>query len=113
MRGDAETAARLAERGVRLDDGVVKPTDITIRNLRRGVWELAMTIREGKTHEVRRLCEALDLEVLGLLRTKFGPVDLGDLPTGATRPMLSRERKVIDAIAASAAAGRPSTRPRS
>ena len=113
VRGDAETGARLAERGVRLDDGLVKPTAITVRNLRRGVWELAMTIREGKTHEIRRLCEALGLEVLGLLRTKFGPVDLGDLPTGETRPMLSRERKVIDAIVKSQGAGRPSTRPRS
>ena len=113
VRGDAETGARLAERGVKLDDGVVKPTAITVRNLRRGVWELAMTIREGKTHEIRRLCEALDLEVLGLLRTRFGPVDLGELPSGATRPMLSRERKVIDAIVKSTGAGRPAPRPRS
>ena len=113
VRGDAETGARLAERGVKLDDGVVKPTAITVRNLRRGVWELAMTIREGKTHEIRRLCEALGLEVLGLLRTRFGPVDLGELPSGATRPMLSRERKVIDAIVKSTGAGRPAPRPRS
>ncbi len=113
VRGDAETGARLAERGVKLDDGIVKPTAITVRNLRRGVWELAMTIREGKTHEIRRLCEALDLEVLGLLRTRFGPVDLGELPSGATRPMLSRERKVIDAIVKSTGAGRPAPRPRS
>ena len=106
VRGDAEGAALQAERGVTLEDGVVRPKDVTVRNLRRGVWELALTIREGKTHEVRRLCEALGLEVLGLLRTRFGPVELGDLPGGGTRPVLSRERRAIDAIVASGRASR-------
>ncbi|HEX2779784.1 MAG TPA: pseudouridine synthase [Gemmatimonadaceae bacterium] len=113
VRGDAEGAALSAERGVTLEDGEVRPRDITVRNLRRGVWELALTIREGKTHEVRRLCEALGLEVLGLLRTRFGPVELGDLPSGGTRPVLSRERRAIDGIVAQPNAGRAQPRPRS
>ena len=106
VRGDAEGAALEAERGVPLEDGVVRPKDVTVRNLRRGVWELALTIREGKTHEIRRLCETLGLEVLGLLRTRFGPVELGDLASGATRPVLSRERRAIDALVAQPVTGR-------
>ena len=98
VRGDAEGAALEAGRGVTLDDGVVTPTDISIRWLRRGVWEFAMTIREGKTHEVRRICEKLGLEVERLVRTRFGPVALGDLPMGGQRALTLLERRAIEQI---------------
>jgi 23S rRNA pseudouridine2605 synthase len=98
VRGDAEGAALDAQRGVELEDGVVTPTDISVRWLRRGVWEFAMTIREGKTHEVRRICEKLGLAVERLVRTRFGPVVLGDLPIGGQRPLTLLERRAIEQI---------------
>ena len=98
VRGDAEGAALEAARGVKLEDGVVTPTDISVRWLRRGVWELAMTIREGKTHEIRRICESLGLEVERLVRTRFGPVMLGDLALGAQRGLTLLERRAIEQI---------------
>ena len=98
VRGDGESAAREAERGVELEDGLVQPTDVSVRWIRRGVWELALTIREGKTHEVRRVCEALGLEVERLIRTRFGPVALGDLPMGGHRPPTLLERRALEAI---------------
>ena len=42
-------------------------------------WDLSLTIREGRTREIRRLCDAVGLEVLRLVRTSFGPVKLGAL----------------------------------
>lgn len=98
VRGDGEGAALEAQRGVTLEDGVVTPTDVSVRWLRRGVWEFAMTIHEGKTHEVRRICEALGLEVERLVRTRFGPVSLGDLPLGGQRPLTLMERRAIEQI---------------
>jgi 23S rRNA pseudouridine2605 synthase len=65
----------------------------------RGLWELDLTISEGRTREIRRLCEALDLEVERLVRTRFGPVNLGKLPPGETRSLTRTEREIIDAIA--------------
>ncbi|OYV72689.1 MAG: hypothetical protein B7Z72_04205, partial [Gemmatimonadetes bacterium 21-71-4] len=56
------------------------------------------TIAEGRTREVRRLCEALNLDVDRLVRTRFGPVQLGSLPSGATRPVKPNEAAVIDAL---------------
>jgi len=98
VRGDAEGAALEAARGVKLEDGVVTPSDISVRWLRRGVWEFAMTIRDGKTHEVRRICETLGLEVERLIRTRFGPVMLGDLAVGAQRGLTLLERRAIEQV---------------
>jgi 23S rRNA pseudouridine2605 synthase len=98
VRGDGPAAVRAARTGVELDDGWVNPLDIRARNMSRGVWELEITITEGRTREVRRLCEALGLGVERLVRTQFGPVRLGDLPSGATRALTGRERDLIAAI---------------
>jgi pseudouridine synthase len=98
VRGDAETAARFARRGVELEDGLARPTAVEARSLGKGRWELELTIAEGRNREVRRLCEALGLEVQRLVRTRFGPVTLGDLAPGATRGLTPRERRIIEAL---------------
>jgi 23S rRNA pseudouridine2605 synthase len=99
VRGDGGEAARTAMRGVELEDGPVFPRDVSARRAGRGLWELELTIAEGRTREVRRLCEALDLRVERLVRTKFGPVKLGSLESGFTRPLTAREKEVISALA--------------
>ena len=98
VRGDGPAAVRAARNGVQLDDGVVQPREISAHNLSRGLWELEVTIAEGKNREIRRFCEALDLVVERLVRTRFGPVSLGQLPSGASRPLNGRERDIIAAI---------------
>ena len=97
VRGDAAGAARIARAGVDLGDGeVVRPVEAVARAIGQRRWEFEVTITEGKHHEVRRLCETLDLDIERLMRTRFGPVRLGTLPSGATRPLTASERQVID-----------------
>jgi 23S rRNA pseudouridine2605 synthase len=98
VRGDGADAARAAMKGVELEDGLVMPSDVSARRVGRGIWELDIAIAEGKTREIRRLCEALGLEVLRLVRTKFGPVKLGSLESGKTRPLTARENEIISAL---------------
>lgn len=43
---------------------------------------LGVTIREGKNREVRKIMEHMDLQVTRLIRTSFGPFQLGKLPRG-------------------------------
>jgi pseudouridine synthase len=51
------------------------------RGTGRNVW-VEMTITEGKNREVRRVLEYLGLKVNRLIRTGYGPFNLGDLPRG-------------------------------
>ena len=99
VRGNAPAAVSAAKKGIELDDGVVKPQHVEARPIGDRLWELTISISEGKNREVRRLCEALGLEVLRLVRTKFGPLELGTLPSGSARPLNSRERKLLEAVA--------------
>jgi 23S rRNA pseudouridine2605 synthase len=101
VRGDGADAARAAAKGVELEDGLVVPRNVSARRLDRGLWELELTIAEGKTREVRRLCEALGLRVERLVRTKFGPVKLGSLESGRTRSLTAREHEIISALTGS------------
>jgi 23S rRNA pseudouridine2605 synthase len=98
VAGDAERAAREARRGVDLHDGPVVPRDVLARPLGNGRHEFEITIAEGRNREVRRLCAALGLDIERLVRVRFGPVTLGDLPSGATRPLTARERKAIEGL---------------
>ncbi len=51
------------------------------RSSGRNLW-VEMTITEGKNREVRRVLEHLGLKVNRLIRTAYGPFQLGDLPRG-------------------------------
>ena len=98
VRGDAETAARRAKGGILLEDGEVRPKGVATRPLGSGLHELELTIAEGRNREVRRLCEELGLRVEKLVRTRYGPVSLGRLEVGKSRPLTNPERREIDAI---------------
>jgi 23S rRNA pseudouridine2605 synthase len=77
--------------GVDLDDGPAhaKAARIVAASGPRGAIRLVMT--EGRKREVRRLLAAVGLPVSRLVRLRVGPVRLGGLPPGATRPLTSDE----------------------
>jgi len=60
---------------------------------------IELTLTEGKNREVRRVLEYIGLEVSRLLRTRYGPFDLGDLPRGAVeevpQAIVERFRKAL------------------
>jgi 23S rRNA pseudouridine2605 synthase len=95
VRGDALTAAQMARQEVMLDDGPARPQRVTVKPLGKGRSEFEVTLTEGRNREVRRLCEALGLTVERLVRTRFGPVHLGTLPPGTTRPLTRREYQIL------------------
>ncbi len=96
--GEGDRAAEEAKYGVELEDGLVTPRKIRAEKVGRGRWDLFITLSEGRNREVRRLCEALGLEVDRLVRVKFGPVELGDLPSGKVRALTRRERSELEIL---------------
>jgi pseudouridine synthase len=98
VTGKGDEAAHIARRGVTLDDGPVLPTRVDARKLGRDRWDFEVTITEGRKREVRRLCSALGLGVERLVRTRFGPVELGELPIGETRRLTARERSELGVL---------------
>ena len=100
VTGKGDEAAIEAREGVMLDDGPVHPKRVSARRLGRDRWEFEVTITEGRKREVRRVCSALGLGVERLVRVRFGPIELGDLPVGETRKLTPRERSALMAIGA-------------
>lgn len=91
VQGAAMAALDQLQAGVELDDGLVLVDAAHVDKLGRSKWLLTLTLHEGRNREVRRLCEAVGLSVDKLTRVKFGPVGLGDLPTGKWRPLTQTE----------------------
>ncbi|WP_368365012.1 pseudouridine synthase [Desulfolutivibrio sulfoxidireducens] len=52
---------------------------------------LEMRLIQGVNRQIRRMCRDLGLTVLRLVRTQQGPIHLGDLPRGQTRPLTPAE----------------------
>jgi 23S rRNA pseudouridine2605 synthase len=75
--------ASLAD-GVTISGVHYEPMKVEIENTKEAgtnTW-LSVTIREGKNREVRKIMEHMDLQVTRLIRTAFGPFQLGKLPRG-------------------------------
>jgi 23S rRNA pseudouridine2605 synthase len=74
-------------RGVVLDDGAAVPRSVRVLGRSgTGTW-LELTFAEGRNREVRRYAQALGHPVRRLRRVAFGPLRLGDLATGQSRPL--------------------------
>jgi 23S rRNA pseudouridine2605 synthase len=92
---DNQLIARLTI-GVETDLGClrVKSAHVLRRGQRR-TW-LEIVLDEGKNRHIRRIFESLGIEVLRLMRVAIGPLCLGDLPKGATRPLTTAEKHSLD-----------------
>ncbi len=74
-------------KGVELEDGMGRV--LSFKQLSAN-W-IEVKIHEGRYHIIRRLMEAVDVEVLRLIRTNFGPISLGDTPEGRWRDLNEQE----------------------
>ncbi len=89
------------EQLVALSDGVVidgrktLPANVVVKDKEQGRVVLLITIREGRNRQIRKMCEAVGLEVARLRRISIGPLKLGMLKPGTYRELTAEELRAI------------------
>lgn len=78
-RNPSQKAAAHLTRGVTLTDGFAKPSQVErVNTENEGVW-YAITLKEGRNRQVRRMFERIGYPVSQLIRVQLGPWSLDDL----------------------------------
>ena len=72
---------RRLRHGLTLDGVALKPAGVTWQN----EDQLRFVLTEGRKRQIRRMCDLVGLDVLGLRRVRIGRVMLGELPVGGWR----------------------------
>jgi pseudouridine synthase len=86
-----EEALALLQQGVKLEDGVTAPAELNVLEDEKKTTWISLTLREGRKHQVKRMCAAVGHPVLRLRRTEVGPIDLGSMRPGESRRLKARE----------------------
>jgi 23S rRNA pseudouridine2605 synthase len=97
------TIARLAA-GIELEDGPTAPA----RVVRLAPSTIELSIHEGRNRQVRRMLDAVGHPVVALHRSRYGPLTVDGLASGASRELTSAEVEALRRAAPS----RPSARRR-
>jgi 23S rRNA pseudouridine2605 synthase len=66
-----------------------------VRQGERNSW-IEIVLDEGKNRQIRRMLEHFHVEVLRLVRVAIGPLELGNLAKGTTRPLSKEEKQALD-----------------
>jgi 23S rRNA pseudouridine2604 synthase len=86
--GVPESVIQLLRHGLELDGEALKPAKVSWAN----EDQLRVVLQQGKKRQIRRMCEAVGLQVIGLKRVRIGSVVLGKLPAGQWRYLRDDER---------------------
>lgn len=87
---DDEMILKLSS-GIELDGRKTLPCDVFVMERKPDRTVLCFIIHEGRNRQIRRMCEAVGLDVLRLKRTEIAGVKLGMLPQGSWRDLNERE----------------------
>ncbi|MGN0463554.1 MAG: pseudouridine synthase [Acutalibacteraceae bacterium] len=94
-------------KGIMIDDRMTAPAEVRVLTKEEGRVVLEIILYEGRNRQIRKMCEALGLEVARLKRTAVGSVKLGMLPQGKWRELKDEE---VHKLMVSAAMDRPKKR---
>src|SRR5262249_30656168 len=94
-------------KGVWLSEGHVRARRVKrLKSQGESTW-LEVVLSEGRNREIRRMLARLEHKVLRLRRVAIGPIRLGRLAKGKSRPPTGGQRGQIRRLAARGARGTP------
>ena len=79
--------------GIELDGRKTLPCDCFVAERKSDRTVLIFIISEGRNRQIRRMCKAVDIDVIRLKRTEISGVKLGMLPQGKWRPLNEKEMR--------------------
>lgn len=82
-----DVGLKLLNHGLSLDGRVLRKAKVVWQNQN----QLRFTLHEGKKRQIRRMCEQVGLQVVGLKRIRIGNIKLGALPQGQWRYLRAEE----------------------
>ncbi|MGN0573010.1 MAG: pseudouridine synthase [Acutalibacteraceae bacterium] len=77
--------------GIMIEGRMTAPADVQLLQKEEGRAVVEIVLYEGRNRQIRRMCEALGLEVARLKRTAVGSVKLGMLRPGEWRDLTPQE----------------------
>ncbi len=95
VTGYHNAALSLLMRPITLDGYTIGKPEVKL------LWEdgkkakFLVTIHEGRNRQIRRMCEAADMQVTRLRRISEGNLKLGDLPLGKWRYLTEEEKELL------------------
>ena len=79
-------------KGVVLEDGMARALEVkVVREVNPKHHWVEVSLHEGRFHIIRRMFEFLEIEVIRLIRTEFGPISIGEIKEGRWRALNSLE----------------------
>ncbi len=81
--------------GVEIDGKMTLPANVVVKEKQQGRVVLLITIKEGRNRQIRKMCEAVGLEVARLRRISVGPIRLGMLKPGTWRELTAEELRAL------------------
>jgi 23S rRNA pseudouridine2605 synthase len=79
--------------GVELSDGRTRPAEVRLLEARKRSSVLEIVLTEGRNRQIRRMTAAVGHRVRRLVRVAIGGYELGELPSGAFRPLDEGDRE--------------------
>ena len=89
------------KQGILLDGSKVYPSRVKLKKIdKKSLTSIVeITIHEGKNHEVKRIFESIDHEVLKLKSESFAFIGLGNLKSGERRMLTTKEVRQLKNLA--------------
>lgn len=81
--------------GVEIDGKKTLPANVVVKDKQPGRVVILITIKEGRNRQIRKMCEAVGLEVARLRRISIGPLKLGMLKPGSYRELSAEELRAL------------------
>ena len=78
-------------KGVMIEGRMTSPASVRLIRHDTFSTDLLITIHEGRNRQVRKMIDAIGHQVVRLKRVRFGPLQLGDLPSGMWRKLTDDE----------------------